>query len=131
MPTKDFDTWNTLKKKLDTQHNAPTFQERDIWWCSIGLNIGHETDGKNDDFHRPVLVIRKFNKQLFWGVPLSTQIKDAPYYYQFEFNGIKQSAMITHLRLYDSKRLTDIMGRLSNISFRKVQHAVANQILKK
>ncbi len=30
-------------------------------WCSIGINVGDEEDGKNELYERPVLVIKKFN----------------------------------------------------------------------
>ncbi len=35
---KNFDQWNDLKKRLDlTNCKTITFQEREVWWCSIGL----------------------------------------------------------------------------------------------
>ena len=121
---KDFIGWHNRKAKIDQQNNLPTFKEREIWWCSIGINVGHEEDGKNEDFHRPVLILRKFNKNLFWGVPLTTQIKENPFYIRIKFREIEQCAMITHLRSYDAKRLTDEEGRLSNKQFQKVKQAV-------
>jgi hypothetical protein len=44
---KDFPGWHRHKEQLHAQHQTPTFQEREIWWCSVGVNIGHEMDGKN------------------------------------------------------------------------------------
>ncbi len=44
---KNFLDWFTLKPKLDQKNIRPLFNEREIWWCSIGINIGCETDGKN------------------------------------------------------------------------------------
>ncbi len=44
---KDFPGWHRQKEQLHAQHHTPTFQEREIWWCSVGVNIGHEMDGKN------------------------------------------------------------------------------------
>jgi hypothetical protein len=44
---KDFPGWHYHKERLHAQHHTPTFQEREIWWCSVGVNIGHEMDGKN------------------------------------------------------------------------------------
>jgi hypothetical protein len=88
---KDFEGWNKLKQGIDKGASVPTFREREIWWCSIGVNIGHETDGKNRFYNRPVLVVRKFNTRIFWGVPLTTQIKDNPFYFQIDFRGMKLS----------------------------------------
>jgi tRNA1(Val) A37 N6-methylase TrmN6 len=39
---KDFDTWNTRKKTIDFSSKNPPYLERDIWWCSLGVNIGFE-----------------------------------------------------------------------------------------
>ena len=101
-----------------------------MWWCCVGVNIGHEVDGKSEYYNRPVLVLRKFNKRLFWGLPLSTKIKDNPHYHQIYFNGKHQCVLLTHLRLYDSQRLTDKMGKLPGKQFEAIQIAVANYLLK-
>jgi hypothetical protein len=37
---KDFPGWHRQKEQLHAQHHTPTFQEREIWWCSVGVNIG-------------------------------------------------------------------------------------------
>ena len=128
---KDFAGWNTVKIQLDAQHHAPTFQEREIWWCSVGLNIGDETNGKNKAYNRPVLILRKFNRQIFWGIPLSTKIKNSPHYHRIVLHDKEQSAMITPLRLFDSKRITHKMGQISPSQFAKVQQAVVDAMLKK
>lgn len=77
---KDFNNWNLLKKILDDKKSYPNIRQREIWWTSIGINIGHEENGKGGSYSRPVLVVRKFNKHIFLGVPLTTKIKDNPYY---------------------------------------------------
>ena len=68
---KDFPGWHRHKEQLHAQHHTPTFQEREIWWCSVGVNVGHEMDGKNQFYNRPVLIVRKFNPHIFFGVPLT------------------------------------------------------------
>ncbi len=128
---KDFEGWNKIKAQLDVLQTPPTFQEREIWWCSVGINIGDETNGKNVYYNRPVLILRKFNKQVFWGIPLSTKLKDTPHYHRIILHNKEQSAMITQLRTYDSRRITHKMGQLSTAQFIGVQEAVVNTILKK
>jgi len=126
---KDFDKWSKKKKELDTKDGLPTFKEREIWWCSIGINVGHEENGKGIEFHRPILVIRKFNKRLFWGVPLTSQIKDNPHYHQFTFNGKEQCAMLTHLRLWDVSRLNENkMGQLGKREFTAIRNDLKNYL---
>ena len=47
---KNFDGWNVKKKLADAKlSNAPFFKERDIWWMSIGINVGYEEDGKHEN----------------------------------------------------------------------------------
>jgi hypothetical protein len=37
---KDFDKWNNKKKEINNQDFFDLFfHEREIWWCSLGLNI--------------------------------------------------------------------------------------------
>ncbi len=62
---KDFDSWNAKKKELHNRAGAPFFHEREIWWCSIGINIGSEQDGSDDEYSRPVLVLKGLSKETF------------------------------------------------------------------
>lgn len=43
--------------------------------------MGDEQDGKGSEYVRPVLIMKKFNKNLFWGCPLSEKIKLQNRYY--------------------------------------------------
>jgi hypothetical protein len=45
MMQKDFDKWNETKKKIHDRINTPFFNEREVWWCVLGRNIGVEQDG--------------------------------------------------------------------------------------
>jgi mRNA interferase MazF len=129
MYEKDFEGWNGVKQSLDKKElsHVPVFQEREIWWCSIGVNVGNEEDGKNRLYNRPVLIVKKFSKRLFWGVAMTTHVKEHPQYLLVEFQGEKVCVMLSHLRLYDSKRLStgrSKMGRLSSSQFEKVKAAL-------
>jgi mRNA interferase MazF len=67
------DAWNELKKKLETATDQPRGfpKEGEVWMCSLGKNIGYEQNGTNENFSRPVLIVKKFNNHIFWSVPLS------------------------------------------------------------
>ena len=43
----------------------PSFKEGELWWCSIGINVGVEIFGKGPDAVRPVVIFKKINKFLF------------------------------------------------------------------
>ncbi len=48
---KNFCEWNKLKGYIEENNKPMLFREREIWWCSVGLNIGTEQDGKTEYFH--------------------------------------------------------------------------------
>ncbi|MBC7982199.1 type II toxin-antitoxin system PemK/MazF family toxin [Candidatus Parcubacteria bacterium] len=125
---KDFKRWSIKKEKLDNRINTPFVNERDIFWCSIGINVGDEENGKSDLFSRPVLVFKKFNQNLFWGIPLSTKNKDNIYYVQVKFKDNMSSVLISHLRLYDVKRLIFRIGKLHKSEFNKIIGSIINLI---
>ena len=76
---KDFDGWNIQKK--DIENRIPIYvSERDIWFCSMGINIGSEQDGKHELFERPVLVIKKVSLNTFIGLPLTSNKKKGSWY---------------------------------------------------
>lgn len=125
---KDFDGWHRLKEELDLLHRPPTFQQREIWWCSIGVNIGHEANGKSRLCNRPVLIVRKFNAHIFLGGPLTTQIKANAYYLPIHFKGQQQCVTLSQLRLWDGKRLTHKLGKLSVEHFETVRKALRDMI---
>ena len=118
---KDFDNWNKEKKELEnTGHSTLSFHEREIWYCHLGENIGFEQDGKGEHFLRPVVIIRKFNNEVFWAVPLTSTIKNTKYYFQLNLNESKSSAILSQIRLTDAKRLSHKIGTLPKDEYIKL-----------
>lgn len=112
----DFDIWNELKKKIDGNQNQPDRfpKEGEVWICSLGRNVGFEQNGSGNNFSRPILIIKKFNNHMFWGVPLSTKQKIFNFYFNFtDPNNLKVSAILAQMRLISVKRLK---RKLYNIS---------------
>lgn len=122
---KNFNKWNELKVKLDKKEKLPTFKQREIWWCHIGVNVGDEENGKGFNYHRPVLIVRKFNKKIFLGIPLTTQIKKNPYYHQIIFKNKLQCAMLSQVKVLDVKRIDRRMGILNSEEFEKLKKEVS------
>lgn len=125
---KDFTRWHREKEKIHQKELGPYFHEREIWWCSLGLNIGYEQDGKHDRFERPVLVLRRFNKDVLWILPLTSKSKTGNYYYQFDFDERKSAVILTQLRLISSKRLLRKMGTIPGKSFEEIRSRVKELI---
>lgn len=116
-----FDIWNTQKQQLEKKTNTKTFKERDILFISMGKNIGAEQDGKGEKFLRPVLVYKKFSRTLFLGIPLTTKPKTGKFYATFSFEEKESIAILSQIRLFDSKRIIYKLGRLGRDTFVEVK----------
>ena len=122
---KEHDKWIPLKKKIDSFEKKLLFSEQEIWWCTSGVNIGHEQDGKGKDFRRPVLIIKKFSSSVCWAVSLSSSLKEKPYQVHIMFGGRASQVILSQLRLIDEKRLISVMGKLSKFQFTEIQKTLA------
>ena len=119
----EFDQWNEVKKQTQNKELSARsyFCEREVWWCSIGVNIGVEANGKNEVFERPVLLVRVFNKDMAWVVPVTSTMKNSPYFYPFHFNNQPRSLVLTQMRTISTKRLRRMVDIISEEMFAEVQ----------
>lgn len=127
---KRFKEWFLIKGKLHSiTAKPPNFTEGDIWWCSVGENIGVEINGKSRLFTRPVLVIKKFNRESFIGVPLTSQEKTGTWYVSIT-HGFKASvALLNQVRCFSVKRLSTKLNTLDETDLYKVKSGLASLIL--
>ncbi len=103
---KEFDRWNTQKKCINKSEERLCFREGEVWWVHVGVNVGFEIDGKKDDFSRPVLILKKYNKYSFLALPLTTNARPNPYRIFIGMTDGKASfAVLSQLRNLDSLRL--------------------------
>lgn len=105
--SKEYDIWNGLKKKIQLENNPVDYfpQEGEVWMCILGKNIGREQNGGGKNFSRPALVIKKFNNEIFWILPLSRKQKKIDYYYNFtDVNNEKVSVVLSQIKLIHIKR---------------------------
>ncbi len=129
MKDKNFSGWISIKEKLHlSAHKPPYFKEREIWWCSIGENVGSEMNGKNNYFRRPVLIVKKLDRYSFLGVPLTTKIKEGTWYVKITHGEKVNSAVVSQVRHYDYRRLDKKMATLDEVDFSRVIGALVNFI---
>ncbi len=127
--SKKFISWIFSKIIIDkTKRVELIINEGQVFWCFWGENIGYEQNGKGEYFHRPVLIFKKFNNDIFWGIPLSTKNKDNKYYVKVLLKDVEQSVIISQLRTLDSKRLYMYIGSISVEDFDKIENKVINLI---
>jgi mRNA interferase MazF len=115
--------WCKIAIFLKWKNKKPLFKEGEIWWCRIGMNVGVEVYGKGRKFERPVLILKKFTSEFFFGVPISSQIKEGLWYAPIHFGGKKLSGMLSHARPLDAVRLTERMGTLPEKQFQEIREA--------
>jgi len=131
---KDFDRWNKKKKALHADQPRVFFHPRELWFAHLGTNIGFEQDGRGAEALRPVLVIRKFNNEVFWALPLTLRDKPHnPYYAAFQYAPfpevegaplLSSIAILSQLRLIDAKRLRYKIGTVPEDTFGSIKEKV-------
>lgn len=126
----DFDIWNKVKKETDSSIKIPFFHPREIWFARLGKNIGYEQNGKGNEFLRPIIVVKKFNNSIFWGIPLSTYLKKGRYYFYISDSGGKKAvAILSQIRLIDGRRLRYKIGDIDEEIFSKMKRAISDILL--
>jgi len=127
---KEFDRWNTSKKEIDRSEKPVVFHERDIWWCSIGVNIGSEQHSQSIDFSRPVVIAKKFTERIFWGVPLTTKVRLGEFRIRFQLNGVDNDMLVWQARSFDKKRLIHKIGMLPKDEFSVLSSTIVSLFAK-
>ena len=112
-----FTDWTKLKISLHISEKEIYFNSGQIWWVSLGQNIGSEQNGKNINFERPILILKKFNAGTFLSVPISTKIKKGQYYYIFTNEHGTFCVNLSQIRLISSKRLLRLTGKMNKTDF--------------
>ncbi|HEY0908574.1 MAG TPA: type II toxin-antitoxin system PemK/MazF family toxin [Candidatus Paceibacterota bacterium] len=126
---KDFDDWCERKKDINDRAAKVFYHKREIWWCSLGVNIGFEQDGTGTGHERPVLIIRGFSALVCLIIPLTTSAKKNPYHVDVGIvNGRLAFAIISQLRLVDTRRLVERIGYLEKGKFETIRKAVRDLI---
>ncbi len=128
MYVKDFEGWCRVKSVVSAGGKCVAFSEREIWFSSIGVNIGDEQDGKGELFLRPVLVVRKLTRSLFIGVPLTSKKRAGSFFVTFSLNGVSSCAILAQVRVLDSKRLNYRYAKIGDFDFQRIRKNLINLI---
>lgn len=121
MNKKDFKEWHIEKSDLHEHKVRAFFHEREIWFASLGANIGFEQDGRGDKYLRPIIILKKFNNEVLWCLPLTKNQKKGKYYFVFELNGEVSTAILSQIRLIDAKRLQYKFGDMTSEKFTEIK----------
>lgn len=117
---KDFDGWNEKKKEIEINDVGNTkFKEGEIWWCSAGLNLGHEIDGKHKTFERPFYVFKKCSRTMFIGIPCTSTFRKGLYTYHLLTSDINFILNFSQIKTLSSKRLLRKIVNVPNVYYQK------------
>ncbi len=129
--TKNFDKWFPRKKRLQQRDGPIHFREGEVWWCSLGVNLGTEMDGKNDFFERPVIILRRFGDHDLVVVPTTSQKKVGIFYFSIsDVYGMSITVLLSHPRFISNKRLLRQYTSISEEMLRVVKKAIVSLIYK-
>ncbi len=118
---KIFADWIKLKIRIHVTESLTFPNKKEIWWVSLGQNVGVETNGKNKKFERPVLVTKVFNKDSSLVAPISSSIKRGRYKIEFmNGEGAKNTVNLSQLRTLDSRRFIRKVGEMAEPDFEQV-----------
>ena len=121
-----FDNWNSLKQKIEDKEPVQ-FRQGQIYFMSVGQNIGYEVYGKKELYLRPVLVYRKLSKRTFIGIPLSSKEKDGTYFFTFRYTQKTLStALLNQIRVFDIKRAEYYDGYINVSDYGKLKDKLLN-----
>ena len=110
---KDFDGWIKTKKQINAMEGRAFAHPREIWWCSLGVNVGAEIDGKNENFERPVIVMKVYNKETLLILPTTGREKDDSFHHKITTEKVTSWVKLTQARVISNKRLlrkVDVLG---------------------
>lgn len=121
-----FNQWNELKQKLHVSEKKLLFKEGEIWWCSIGQNIGTEVYGKGKFFRRPVFVLKKLSNSSCLVIPLSTKGYSGSWYISVQSGSKKAWANISQIRTLSTLRFDTKIGDIRKCDFYKIKKSIAD-----
>lgn len=120
---KDFAGWIKRKQSLDLCERGPHVKEREIWWTSVGVNVGQETDGKHELYERPVLVLKKLTNTMFIVIPVTSKDKAGSYFVNISYKNRAGNVSLMDVRSFSNKRILRRLAILEEAQFRTVTEA--------
>jgi mRNA interferase MazF len=126
---KEFTQWNNIKENIHTHGESKFYHAREIWWCSIGVNVGYEQDGSGEEYRRPVLILKGFSKETCLVVPLTTSTHSHPLRVTVgTIHGKEATALLSQIRVVDTKRLVRKIGYLNKGIFEDIRKAARGML---
>lgn len=119
---KEFLKWIGLKEKIHFHKGKPPHvNEGDLWWISIGENVGTEINGKSNLFSRPVIIFKKLSREMYFVVPTTSKHREGSWYVTISHKNVVSVACLHQARSIDFRRLSSKIGSLDEKCFLDVR----------
>lgn len=119
---RDFLKWCGLKQKLhENKATGPFVRERELWWVSLGENVGSEINGKSELYSRPVIILKKLAHGFFLVAPTTTKEREGTWYVPIVYNDKKTYVCLHQIRTIDYRRLSSRIGQINGDDFESVK----------
>lgn len=125
-----YDEWNEVKKQTDKRTDLTGIRVGEIRWCRFGINIGNEIKGKSETFRRPVLIIKKYSADGFFGLPLTSKAHTGDWYYSLLQKELYGYVVLNQGRALDRKRLEEKIIEISEGELEAIKKAFCSLILR-
>jgi mRNA interferase MazF len=126
---KDFDAWNAIKKNIDHAGECRLYNAREVWWCALGVNVGFEQDGSGGEYDRPVLILKGLSRETCLVIPLTTSLNEHRMRIPVGMvDGRAARALLSQMRVVDTKRLVNKIGFLEHEVFTSIRKAVKDML---
>lgn len=119
---KQFDDWNKTKQGLDSiASEAPFVSVGDLWWFSVGENIGSEMNGKSRLFSRPAVILKKLAHGFYLIAPSTTKSKVGTWYVPIKQNDVLMQICLHQIRTVDFRRLSTKLGTVDDADLQRIR----------
>lgn len=117
-----YNKWNIKKQKINFSDNEGFyFQEGDVWWCSLGLNIGSESYGKGESFRRPVLILKKLSLDLCIALPFTSKKKFGSWFMNIMLDDMHQCVLLYQIRTLNTRRFQRKIGEVDRVTLTSIK----------
>ena len=126
---KEYDPWNEKKKILEQSIPKVFCHSREIWWCSLGLNIGKEQDGGGEGYERPVLILKTLSQNTCLVVPLTSSVSQHPFRIPIgNIDGVNSSVILSQVKTVDTRRFSEKIRILEKDVFDVIRKAIKDML---
>ena len=126
---KEFDKWNQKKKYIHEEKSRRFYREREVWFCHVGTNVGFEQDGSGIEYKRAVLVLKAFSRETCLIIPLTTSVHAHRMRIPIgEIAGKKACAIISQIRVVDTKRFVSRIDILDRMTFDFIRKTIKDML---